>query len=92
MTDSLKLVKPRGIIILKSTTASKNKLDFTSAIVNEITVIGSRCGVFKPAISALETGIISVDDLIEKIYPLEEYQRAFEHAQKFDSLKIILKP
>lgn len=91
-TGSMNLVKPRGVVILKSTIASQDKLDLTQAVVNEVTMVGSRCGPFRPAIKALETGIVSVDDLVDSVYPLEKFKDAFEEAKKPNSLKIFLKP
>lgn len=90
--DSMKLVKPKGTIILKSTIASKENLDLTLAVVNEITIVGSRCGSFRPAINALESGVILVDGLIDSEYPLEKFQEAFTHAKKSDVLKVVLRP
>lgn len=90
--DAIKLAKPRGVIILKSTTASKHRLDFSPAIVNEITLVGSRCGPFRPAIHALETGVISVNDLVDAIYPLDKLNDAFDAAKNSEKLKILLKP
>jgi len=90
--DSMKLVKPKGTVILKSTIASKENLDLTPAVVNEITLVGSRCGPFRPAINALASGVISVDGLIDSEYSLENFQEAFDQAKKSDTLKIVLKP
>ncbi len=90
--DSLRLVKPRGTVILKSTIASKNNLDLSPAVVHEVTFIGSRCGPFKPAIDALVSGVVDVDDLVEQIYPLDDYNQAFERASKSNTLKVMLKP
>ena len=67
----MKLIKPRGTVVLKSTIASKKNLDLTPTVVNEITLIGSRCGLFKPAIDALANGIISVDSMADSVFPLE---------------------
>jgi len=90
--DAMKLIKPRGTVILKSTIASKENLDLTPAVVNEITLIGSRCGLFKPAIDALASGIVSVDSMIDSTFPLEQFSKAIEHAKKPDTLKVFLKP
>ena len=90
--DSLRLVKPRGTVILKSTIASKNNLDLSPAVVHEITFVGSRCGPFKPAIDALASGVIVVDDLVDHVYSLDEYDKAFERASESDALKVMLKP
>lgn len=91
-SDTMKLVKPRGTVILKSTIVSRENLDLTQTVVNEITLVGSRCGLFKPAIDALATGIISVDSLIDSTFPLEKFSDAINHAKKPDTLKVFLKP
>ena len=91
-TDTMKLVKPRGIVILKSTIASRENLDLTPAVVNEITLIGSRCGTFKPAIEALATKTISVDHMIDSTFSLENFSEALQYAKKPDTLKVYLKP
>lgn len=90
--DTMKLVKPRGTVILKSTVASRENLDLTPAIINEITLVGSRCGKFKPAIEALSSKKVSVDNLIDSTFPLEKYLEAIQHAKKPDTLKVFLKP
>ena len=90
--DTMKLIKPRGTVILKSTIVSRESLDLTPTVVNEITLIGSRCGLFKPAIDALASGIVSVDSMIDFTFPLENYSEAIEHAKKPDTLKVFLKP
>lgn len=90
--DAMKLIKPRGTVILKSTMASRENLDLNPAVVNEITLIGSRCGLFKPAIDALASGIVSVDSMIDSTFPLEQFSKAIEHAKKPDTLKVFLKP
>jgi len=90
--DTMKLVRPRGTVILKSTIASRENLDLTPTVVNEITLIGSRCGLFKPAIDSLATGIITVNDMVDSTFPLEKFHEAIEHAKKPDTLKVFLKP
>ena len=91
-TDTMKLVKPRGTVVLKSTIASRENLDLTSTIINEITLIGSRCGLFKPAIDALATGVISVDSMVDCTFPLDKFEDAIVHAKKPNTLKVFLKP
>lgn len=90
--DTMKLAKPRGTVVLKSTIASKNKLDLSTAIVNEITFVGSRCGPFRPAINALASSAVTIDDLVDAVYSLDDYKEAFEQAANSDKLKILLKP
>ena len=91
-TDTMKLVKPRGTVVLKSTITSRENLDLTSTIINEITLIGSRCGLFKPAIDALATGVISVNSMIDCTFSLDKFEDAIIHAKKPDTLKVFLKP
>ncbi len=91
-TDTMKLIKPRGTVILKSTIASKENLNLTPTVVNEITLIGSRCGKFKPAINALASRKISVDSLIDSTFSLENFQDALDYAKKPETLKVFLKP
>lgn len=91
-TDTMKLVKPRGTVVLKSTITSRENLDLTSTIINEITLIGSRCGLFKPAIDALATGVISVNSMIDCTFSLDKFNDAIIHAKKPDTLKVFLKP
>lgn len=90
--DTMRFAKPRGIVVLKSTIASKNKLDLTPAIVNEITFVGSRCGPFRPAIQALASGVVFVDDLIDSVYPLDKLSDALDAARSSEKLKVLLKP
>ena len=90
--DTMKLVRPRGIVILKSTIASRENLDLTPTIVNEITVIGSRCGLFKPAIDALASDIISIDDMIDSTFSIDEISEAIKRAREPQAMKVFLKP
>lgn len=91
-SDAAELVRPRGTLVLKSTVASKEGLDLTSTVVNEVTLIGSRCGIFGPAIEALATGMISVDDLVDSTYTLEDIGEAVKQAGNPDSLKVLVRP
>jgi len=91
-TDTMKLVKPRGTVVLKSTITSRENLDLTSTIINEITLIGSRCGLFKPAIDALATGVICVNSMIDSTFSLDKFEDAIIHAKKPNTLKVFLKP
>ena len=91
-TDAMKLVKPRGTVVLKSTITSRENLDLTPTIINEITLIGSRCGLFKPAIDALTTGIISVNSMIDCTFSLDKFEDAIIYAKKPNTMKVFLKP
>jgi threonine dehydrogenase-like Zn-dependent dehydrogenase len=89
LETSLKIVKPHGTIILKSTVAASKEIDLTPVVVNEITIVGSRCGRFQPALNALATGL-DLTLLISKVYPFEESLSAFDKACEKGTLKILL--
>lgn len=94
-TSGLKLaldaVKPRGTLVLKSTVAENHALSLAPLVINEVTVIGSRCGLFPPALQALAGKSVSVTPLIEKVYPLSEGIEAVAHAGKRGALKVLLR-
>jgi 2-desacetyl-2-hydroxyethyl bacteriochlorophyllide A dehydrogenase len=88
---ALQMVKPRGKIVLKTTTAKKIQIDMNPFVINEISLIGSRCGPFVPAIKAVSSGQIDLYALISGIYPIEEGLKAFQHAATKSALKVILR-
>jgi len=83
-------LRPRGILILKSTYAGNLSLDASALVVDEITLIGSRCGPFVPALELLATGKIDVQSLIDSHYPLSQGLAAFEKAKTKGVLKVLL--
>ena len=83
-------LRPRGILVLKSTYANQLSLDISSIVVDEITLIGSRCGPFSKALKLLAENKIEVDNLIQARYSLDEGLAAFKHAQKRGVLKVLL--
>jgi len=85
-------VRPRGTLVLKSTIAGEHHVSLAPLVINEVTVIGSRCGVFAPALEALEEKRVSVTPLIEKVYPLAEGLDAVAHAGRAGTRKILLRP
>ncbi len=80
---------PRGYLILKSTTAKGASLNLSPVVVDEISVVGTRCGPFEPAISALREGWVRVDEMVSGIYPLEAYREAFVKNDESDTIKVI---
>ncbi len=88
---SLSLTKPRGILVLKSTIAAKEGLNLAPVVINEITVVGSRCGQFAPVMRLLKRGAVNVKPLITKILPFNQGIEAFELNRKKETLKVILK-
>jgi threonine dehydrogenase-like Zn-dependent dehydrogenase len=87
LARAIALVEPRGTIILKSTCQGEARLPVWAIPVQEITVIGSRCGPFDAAIDLLARGAVQTEPLIAGTFPLEEYERAFESSRR--ALKII---
>ncbi len=88
-TQARRAVRPAGTIVLKSTYKGNIELDFSSLVVDEITLVGSRCGPFDPALRLLENRRIDPNVLIEKRYPLKDAVKAFEHAARPGALKIL---
>lgn len=85
-------VRPRGVIVLKSTYAGRLEIDAAPIVVDEITIVGSRCGDFAPALQMLDAGQIDPRDLIDSERPLGEALAAFEQAERPGALKILLRP
>jgi alcohol dehydrogenase len=84
------LVRPCGTLVLKSTIHGETPVSFSPLIVDEITVIGSRCGPFDRAIELLAGGRVQVEPLVAAIFPLEQFTEAFDRARH--GLKVILTP
>jgi threonine dehydrogenase-like Zn-dependent dehydrogenase len=89
---ALMALRPRGKLVLKSTYAGKLSLDASAIVVDEITIVGSRCGPFAPAIDLLAQQQIDVMPLIQGRYALADGLAAFEHAQQKGVMKILLEP
>jgi threonine dehydrogenase-like Zn-dependent dehydrogenase len=92
LAQSLRLVRPQGTMILKSTFAGPATVDLTKLVVAEITVVGSRCGPFEPALRLLAGNAVEVQSMIEAEYQLSAGLAAFEHAARPGVRKILLKP
>jgi threonine dehydrogenase-like Zn-dependent dehydrogenase len=88
---ALAAVRPRGTLVLKSTVAEEHKLSLAPLVVNEITVVGSRCGLFPPALDALAQKKVRVAPMIEKIYPLSDGIEAIAHAGRAGACKVLLR-
>jgi len=88
---ALELVRPRGTLVLKSTFHGRTSLDLSPLVVNEITVVGSRCGPFAKALDLLASGQLDLSRLIIGVLPLDQGLEAVEMAQAKGTLKVILK-
>ena len=92
LETSLRLVRPLGTLALKSTFAGAPAVDLTKIVVGEVTVVGSRCGPFAPALRLLERRQVDVESFIEAEYPLVEGLEAMDHAARPGVLKVLLRP
>lgn len=87
---AMALVKPRGNLVLKSTTAAGKELNLAPIVINEITVLGSRCGPFTPALRLLETGKVDFTPMISGTYTIDMAIEAFNRSKEKGVLKIII--
>ncbi len=85
-----KLVRPRGVIVLKSTYHGNVPVNMTHLVIHEISVIGSRCGPFAPAIRYLAGGMIEIEPLIHARFSLDEGIKAMEYAEQPGVLKVLI--
>jgi threonine dehydrogenase-like Zn-dependent dehydrogenase len=94
LQTAFNLLRPRGTLVLKSTLADGAPLNLAPLVINEWTLLGSRCGPFGKALEALaqQPQALPVERLIEATYPLSEGLEALAHAQRKGALKILLKP
>lgn len=92
LNRTLALVRPRGTLILKSTAAADATLNLAQAVVNEVTIVGSRCGRFAPAVAALAAGKLDPRPLISMVCPLDDALEAFAAAGRPPNFKVLLKP
>lgn len=92
MPRALRLVKPRGTIVWKSTHHAPARFDAAPLVVNEVTVVGSRCGRFEPALALLASRAVNVRPLLAAEFPLARARVAFREAARPGVLKVLLRP
>ena len=90
LRQAVQMTKPRGTVVMKSTVHGSVALDSAPVIVNEITLVGSRCGRFEPALRLLRTKQVNVASLISEILPLKNAAIAFRRAATPGVLKVLL--
>jgi len=88
---ALALTKPRGVLVLKSTVAASKEFNLAPIVIDEITVLGSRCGQFGPALRLLKNKRIDFSPLISATYNVDDALEAFEKNKEKDVLKVLLK-
>lgn len=91
LQHAIAMTRPRGTLILKSTVHDRVSIDTAPVIVNEITLVGSRCGRFAPALDLMRSGRLILRPLIHDVFPLAEAPQAFERAAQKGVLKVLLK-
>ncbi len=89
---ALSATRSRGTLVLKSTSAERRGINLAPIVIDEIQIVGSRCGPFPPALSALEADTIDVRPLISERVPLRDAEDALRRAADPSQLKILLEP
>jgi threonine dehydrogenase-like Zn-dependent dehydrogenase len=90
LPTALTLVRPRGTIVLKTTVAGSQELAWAPFVIDEVTLVGSRCGPFDRAIKGLERGEVDVRPLLADRFDLSDGIRALSRAQEPGVLKVLL--
>jgi len=83
-------VDPRGTLVLKTTSEAPAEIDLAPLVVNEIRMVGSRCGPFEPALAALARGDVAVEEMIDARFPLERGAEALDEAARAGVLKVLV--
>lgn len=92
LSRALSLLAPRGLLVLKTTVAGNTGVDLSPIVINELRVVGSRCGNLEHAMEVLERGLLDPSPLIAARYPLTDAPRALEHASQKGALKVLIEP
>lgn len=90
--DAFAWLRPRGTLVLKTTVAGTPALSWAPIVIDELRVIGSRCGPFAPALKALAERTVDVESLIDARYRLADIAKAFEFVQQASALKVLVRP
>lgn len=92
LEEAFRLVEPRGMIVMKSTFHAAPRFDATKLVVDEIHLLGSRCGNFVTALNLLRRGYVTVQHLVARIFPLEDGVEAFNFLNSTSCLKVLVAP
>ena len=90
LAEAIAATRPRGTLVLKTTIAARHEVDLAPIVVDEIRVLGSRCGPFPPALARLTEGVVSVEELIDGVFPIARIQDAVHRARERGVLKILV--
>ena len=89
MPLAFQLVRPRGTVVMKTTIAAEHRLSLAAIVIDEITVVGSRCGPFDEALRALEAKRVDVSQLITHRFPLRQAEQAMAKARDPEAMKVV---
>lgn len=92
LREAAAMTLPRGVVVMKSTVAGETGLDMAPVIVNELTLVGSRCGRFESALPVVASGRLRLKEMVDSEFPLSEGPRAFQRAMERGALKVLLRP
>jgi len=90
LAEAIAATRPRGTLVLKTTVAARHEVDLAPIVVDEIRILGSRCGPFGPALERLAAGVVSVEELIDGFFPLTRMQEAIHRARERGVRKILV--
>ncbi len=88
---AVQAVRPTGMVVMKSTIKSDVTFNLSPLVVNEVTLLGSRCGPFEPALALLDSRAVDPTPMIDRVYPLSQGEEAFKEAAAPGMLKVLLK-
>ena len=91
LSRAFELVRPEGVIVLKTTVAGPSKCSLNHPVINEVTIVGSRCGPFRPALEALTLGTVEVRSMISETLPLREAVLALQRATDPSIMKVLIR-
>ena len=89
LATALQKVRPRGTVVMKTTVASEHQISLADVVINEINLVGSRCGPFAKAIQAIDSGKTKLNGLITHRYRLDQAHEAFRKASSSESFKVV---
>ncbi len=90
INEAVHLVRPKGTVVIKTTSFEKSVIDFSPVVVNELNLIGSRCGDIAQALDFMTRKVIDLRPMVESVYPLDDFEKAFAHAGEKGSLKVLI--
>ena len=91
LRTAIDCTRPRGHLVLKTTVAGSHQVDLAPVVIHEISIVGSRCGQFEPALDMIADGRVSVAPLVEARYALRDVESAFEHAGRRGVRKVLVR-